>query len=217
VSVPSTVVAAIAAGDPAADRVVYGIVIALIVIGVLLLGITVWVFRQTRVDPELLAPLERMADRSWSSRDPATQRRMLDEVRPVDAVPLHREPGEPTVDEEFEQADRPVTSFDDLKDPESEERSDELGSEEQGSEEQASEEQESNIEESDEAESDAAESDAGDEEDHADDEADGADHVGDEADEADEADHADDEPDEADEAVSSGADDPPGDGGAGAK
>lgn len=122
---PSIVVAAIAAGDPAADRVVYGIVIALIVIGVLLLGITVWVFRQTRVDPELLAPLERMTDRSWSRRDPATQRRMLDEVRPDDAVPLHREPEEPTLDEEFEQADRPVTSFDDLKDPGSEEESDE--------------------------------------------------------------------------------------------
>ena len=37
--------------------------IALVVIGVFLIGIGVWLFRQTRVDPELLAPLERMADR----------------------------------------------------------------------------------------------------------------------------------------------------------
>jgi hypothetical protein len=98
---------------------VYGIVVALVVIGVVLIGIGIWVFRQTRVDPELLAPLERMNDRSWSRRDPATQRRMLDEVRPDEAVPLHREPKEPEPDEEFDQAARPVESFDDLKEPES--------------------------------------------------------------------------------------------------
>ncbi len=114
----SALVNAVAAGDPDANRVVYGAIIALVVIGVFLIGIGVWLFRQTRVDPELLAPLERMADRSWSKRDPATQRRMLDEVRPTEAVPLHREPKEPTHDEDFDQTDRPVESFDDLKDPE---------------------------------------------------------------------------------------------------
>jgi hypothetical protein len=113
----SALVNAVAAGDPDANRVVYGAIMALVVIGVLLVGIGVWLFRQTRVDPELLAPLERMADRSWSRRDPATQRRMLDDVRPTDSVPLHREPKEPTPDEDFDQTDRPVESFDDLKAP----------------------------------------------------------------------------------------------------
>ncbi|MDX2380149.1 MAG: hypothetical protein QNM02_10375 [Acidimicrobiia bacterium] len=116
-TLPSLALGVVAAGDPDADRIVYGAVIALVVIGLVLIGVGTWLFRQTRVDPELLAPLERMNDRTWSRRDPATQRRMLDEVRPDDAVPLHREPMEPTPDEEFEQTDRPVESFDDLKDP----------------------------------------------------------------------------------------------------
>jgi FtsZ-interacting cell division protein ZipA len=107
----------VAAGDPEANRVVYGVVIALVVIGLVLIAIAVWVFRQTRVDRELLAPLERMSDRSWNKRDPATQRRMLDEVRPDDAVPLHWAASEPEPDEEFDEL-RPVSSFDDLKDPE---------------------------------------------------------------------------------------------------
>jgi hypothetical protein len=111
-------VLAVAAGDPSANRIVYGAVIALVVIGVILLGVAVWLFRQTRVDPELLAPLERMADRSWSKLDPATQRRMLDEVRPAGALPLHREPSAPVPDEEFDKPLRPVSSYEDLKDPE---------------------------------------------------------------------------------------------------
>ena len=106
------------AGDPDATRTVYGVVIGLAVVGVALLVVAIWLFRQTKVDPELLAPLERMDDRRWASRDPATQRRMLDEVRPEGAEPLHRERPVPAIDEEFEAELHPVAGFDDLKDVE---------------------------------------------------------------------------------------------------
>ncbi len=100
--------------DPDSSRIVYGVVIALIVIGVLLIGLAIWVIRQTRVDPELLAPLERMADREWRKRDPAGRRRLLDEVRPEGANPVRPTPEEPEVDDDFEQAERRVPSFVDL-------------------------------------------------------------------------------------------------------
>jgi hypothetical protein len=73
----------------------------------------VWLVRQTRVDLDVLAPLERMGDGDWKKRDPSTQRRMLDEVRPEGAEPLTPEPKPPPIDAEFE-ADHPVTSFSDL-------------------------------------------------------------------------------------------------------
>jgi hypothetical protein len=54
-----------------------------------------------------------MGDGEWKKRDPSTQRRMLDEVRPDGARPLTPEPKPPPVDAEFE-ADHPVASFSDL-------------------------------------------------------------------------------------------------------
>jgi hypothetical protein len=105
----------VAAGDPDATRTVYAVVIALAAIGVLLIVVAVWLIRQTRVDPELLAPLERMDTRRWERRDPATQRRMLDEVRPDGAEPLHRERAVPALDEEFEAELPTAAGFDDLK------------------------------------------------------------------------------------------------------
>jgi len=71
--------------------------------------------RQTRVDPDVLAPLERMGDGDWRRKDPATQRRLLDDVRPDGAEPLHTEPAPPSVDDEFENADRSMRSLDDLE------------------------------------------------------------------------------------------------------
>lgn len=103
----------LAAGDPAASRLVYGIVIALIVIGVLLVALAVWLIRQTRVDRELLAPLERMDDRDWRSSTPARRRRLLDEVRPEGAEHHSRPVPEP--DEDFARPRQPVASFDDLE------------------------------------------------------------------------------------------------------
>jgi FtsZ-interacting cell division protein ZipA len=88
-------------------------VIGLAAVGVALVVLGVWLVRQTRPDLEVLAPLERMGDGDWKRRDPSTQRRMLDDVRPEGAQPLKPEPKPPPIDAEFE-ADHPVTSFSDL-------------------------------------------------------------------------------------------------------
>ncbi len=101
------------AGDPSSTRTVYAVVIALAVIGVGLIVLGIWMIRQTRVEPVLLAPLERMADRRWRRSDPTGRRRLLDDVRPEGAEPVHRAPDEPEIDEEFD-AEPPVPSFDDL-------------------------------------------------------------------------------------------------------
>jgi len=105
----------LAAGDPGSTRLVYAMVAGLLVVGVAFLILGIWLFRQTRYDPPVLAPLERMGDKKWRRQsDPATQRRVLDEVRPEGAEPLRQEPSPPTLDAEFELAERPVTSMSDL-------------------------------------------------------------------------------------------------------
>jgi hypothetical protein len=110
----ASVVAVVGAGDPASSRLVYAMVVGLALIGMAFVLLGVWVLRQTRPDLEVLAPLERMGDGDWKKRDPSTQRRMLDEVRPDGAQPLVPEPLPPPLDDEFEQADHPVSSFSDL-------------------------------------------------------------------------------------------------------
>ena len=89
-------------------------VIGLVLVGVALILLAVWIIRQTRPDLDVLAPLERMGDGDWKKRDPSTQRRMLDEVRPEGAQPLTPEPMAPPIDVEFEQAGHSVSSFSDL-------------------------------------------------------------------------------------------------------
>ena len=113
-SVPSSAVALVGAGDPAASRLVYSMVIGLVVIGLLLIVLGIWIIRQTRVDLDVLAPLERMGDGEWKKRDRSTQRRMLDEVRPDGARPLAPAKLPPSLDDEFELDEHPVTSFSDL-------------------------------------------------------------------------------------------------------
>ena len=113
-SAPSSGVALVAAGDPESTRLVYAMVIGLIVIGLLLIALGVWIIRQTRVDLDVLAPLERMGDGEWKKRDRSTQRRMLDEVRPEGARPLTPATQPPSLDDEFELDEHPVTSFSDL-------------------------------------------------------------------------------------------------------
>ena len=81
-------VALVGAGDPEATRLVYAMVIGLVVIGVVLIFLGVWILRQTKPDLEVLAPLERMGDGDWKKKDPSTQRRILDELRPEGAEPL---------------------------------------------------------------------------------------------------------------------------------
>ncbi len=110
----SSVAVAVGAGDPGSSRLVYAMVIGLVVVGVALIVLAVWILRQTRPDLDVLAPLERMGDGDWKRRDPSTQRRMLDEVRPEGAEPLASVPPPPPIDADFEQADHPVASFSDL-------------------------------------------------------------------------------------------------------
>ena len=107
--------ALLGAGDPGSTRLVYAMVAGLVVVGVAFLLLGIWLFRQTRYDPPVLAPLERMGDKKWRRQsDPATQRRVLDEVRPEGAEPLRHESSPPKLDAEFELAERPVTSMSDL-------------------------------------------------------------------------------------------------------
>jgi hypothetical protein len=110
----SPIAGVVSAGDPGSSRLVYAMVIGLVVVGVGLILLAVWILRQTRPDLDVLAPLERMGDGDWKKRDPSTQRRMLDEVRPEGAQPLAAEPPPPPIDSDFGQADHEVASFSDL-------------------------------------------------------------------------------------------------------
>ncbi|HYN31278.1 MAG TPA: hypothetical protein VES40_01525 [Ilumatobacteraceae bacterium] len=106
------------ADDPGSTRLVYAMVAGLIAIGLVFILLGIWLVRQTRYDPPVLAPLERMGDKDWRrQRDPATQRRVLDEVRPAGAEPLRLESPPPNLDAEFELAERPVAPMSDLAPP----------------------------------------------------------------------------------------------------
>ena len=87
------------AGDAGSSRLVYAMVFALIVIGIVLIVLAVVVFRRTRVDPSVLAPLERMGSRKWRKSDEQSRRELLDAVRPAGAIgPSPSEPGDTAVD-----------------------------------------------------------------------------------------------------------------------
>ena len=101
-------------GDPSASRTVYGAVVVLALIGVAFIFLAVWLYKSTRVDLSLLAPLETMSDRKWRRLDPASQRRLLDDERPEGARPLHVAPSAPDVDAEFESGVHAADGFDDL-------------------------------------------------------------------------------------------------------
>ena len=105
----------LAVGDQSSTRTVYAVIFALTTVGVVLIFIGAWIFRQTKPDPELLAPLERMADRSWRQQDPAQRRRTLDEARPEGAQPVLREQGVPEVDQDFAQSKPSIGNFNDLR------------------------------------------------------------------------------------------------------
>lgn len=102
-------------GDPGRTRTVYAAIAFLIAIGVGLLVLAGWLIRSTRVDPEVLAPLELMGQRSWRSGDPVWQRRRLDEVRPAGAEPLVRMASPPDADPDFERGP-PLGDFSDFDD-----------------------------------------------------------------------------------------------------
>ena len=74
------------AGDSGSTRLVYAMVGGLLLVGFALVALAIWVLRQTRPDPALLAPLERMGERRWRRHDEQLRRQMLDEVRPAGAL-----------------------------------------------------------------------------------------------------------------------------------
>lgn len=104
-----------AVGDPDGTRRITAIVALLVALGVGLVMLAIWLFRVTRPDPEVLAPLELMGDRTWRRADPVWQRRRLDEVRPDGAEPLQPSVAPPEIDEAFD-AGPAVSGFDDLHD-----------------------------------------------------------------------------------------------------
>ena len=91
-------------------------VLLLAVLGIALIMIAIWLFRLTRPDKELLAPLEVMGERKWRRADPVWQRRRLDEVRPGDAQPLQPSAAPPDFDEAFFDQRPAAAGFDDLHD-----------------------------------------------------------------------------------------------------
>jgi hypothetical protein len=104
-----------AVGDPDGTRTVTSVVALLIVLGIGLVMLAVWLFKVTRPDDDLLAPLEVMGERKWRRADPVWQRRRLDEVRPPDAQPLQPSVAPPDLDEAFDQGPS-ASGFDDLHD-----------------------------------------------------------------------------------------------------
>jgi hypothetical protein len=101
-------------GDPEGSRTVMSIVLLLAVLGIALVMLAIWLFRLTRPDSELLAPLEVMGERKWRRADPVWQRRRLDEVRPGDAQPLQPSAAPPDFDEAFFEQRPAAGGFDDL-------------------------------------------------------------------------------------------------------
>jgi hypothetical protein len=120
VSIPSASSAAVVAliasvGDPDGTRVVSSIVALLTVLGIGLVMLAVWLFKLTKPDRELLAPLEVMGERKWRRADPVWQRRRLDEVRPPAAQPLQPSAAPPVLDEAYFKGPS-ASGFDDLQD-----------------------------------------------------------------------------------------------------
>jgi hypothetical protein len=103
----------VAVGDPGRDRTVYATILLLVALGFTLIMLAVWLFRNTRPDPDVLAPLERMGERKWRGADPVWQHRNLDEVRPHEADPLEPSSAPPATDDDFERGPQPI-GFDDL-------------------------------------------------------------------------------------------------------
>jgi hypothetical protein len=103
-------------GDPAGTRTITSIVLLLAVLGIALLMLAIWLFRLTRPDKELLAPLEVMGERKWRRADPVWQRRRLDEVRPSEAQPLQPSAAPPDFDEAFFEQRPAAAGFADLHD-----------------------------------------------------------------------------------------------------
>ena len=74
--------------DANSTRKVYLLAAGLAALGLLLIAITVWFWRSTRHDPELLGPLEVLGGRKFRKLAGNEQRQILEESRPGDVKPL---------------------------------------------------------------------------------------------------------------------------------
>jgi hypothetical protein len=70
-----------AVGDPGASRLVLGIVVVLVLIGVALVGLAAWLWRMTAPEPVALAVLETMGERRFRTADEAERLRLIEESR----------------------------------------------------------------------------------------------------------------------------------------
>ena len=73
--------------DTNSTRKVYTLAGGLALLGIALILITVWFWRSTRHDPELLGPLEVMGDRKFKRLEGTERQQLLDGKRPTDAEP----------------------------------------------------------------------------------------------------------------------------------
>lgn len=82
--------------------------VGLIVLGLVLLFVTLGFWRSAVEDPEVLAPLEVMADRSFSRADDTKRLALLNLVRPAGAEPVvHLQPQPVLAREPLSEPDRP--------------------------------------------------------------------------------------------------------------
>jgi hypothetical protein len=107
--------------DAESTRKVYLLAGGLALLGVVLIAITVWFWRNTRHDPELLGPLEVMSARRFRKLDDRAKQQLLDAHRPPDAQPMRWGVGHGDV-KPVEEVDLRVakssvaTGYDDLRD-----------------------------------------------------------------------------------------------------
>lgn len=100
--------------DSGSSNTVLAVTLALVILGVALIGVTTWFWRATRPDPEALGPLLVMSERDFARRGPIEQRRSLDAARPSPTVvdeplaePLDErvaEPGDQLLDESLDES-----------------------------------------------------------------------------------------------------------------
>ncbi|MEZ5217133.1 MAG: hypothetical protein R2705_17970 [Ilumatobacteraceae bacterium] len=83
--------------DSSASTRVLLVVSALLVLGVVLIGVTWWLWRSTRPEPDALAPLQVLGTRSFAKADEEARRRALAAARPDhdgSENPISTSPGE---------------------------------------------------------------------------------------------------------------------------
>lgn len=72
----------------------------LVVLGIILLVVTLAFWRSSTVDPEVLAPLEVMADRKFARSDDSRRLALLNQVRPDGAEPITQHAAAPVLTRE---------------------------------------------------------------------------------------------------------------------